>query len=66
MTARNDITGDLIRSIGGADLIKDDSPDPVFHIYHCDHCHIKVATCDGLCPCCGKNLKITQQCTERQ
>lgn len=28
---------------------------PIFEIYYCERCHIKVSTSSKKCPCCGES-----------
>lgn len=61
MVARNDITGDAIRSRDSAkyaenfDKITYEVPiTPIFEVFYCERCHIKVSTSNKKCPCCGE------------
>jgi len=27
---------------------------PIFEIFYCDRCHLKVSTSNKTCPCCGQ------------
>ena len=63
MVARNDITGDAIRSRDSQafadrfDAVQwkaEQETKSEFLIYYCNRCHIKVATNNGHCPCCDE------------
>jgi hypothetical protein len=66
MAAINEITGDAIRSRDSEEYAKKfdaidwespmDAKKPL-EIGYCQHCHIRVSTFSGKCPCCGRDLK---------
>ena len=61
MVARNDITGDAIRSRDSQKyaenydkIEKHELPiTPIFEVFYCTRCHVKVSTSNKTCPCCG-------------
>ena len=61
MATRNDITGDALVNIpkrgpreGRKSEFKIEMP--VFEVFDCKRCHIKVSTSNKKCPCCGEDL----------
>lgn len=62
MATRNDITGDALVNIPKRGPSEGKKREfvldmPVFEVFFCGRCHIKVSTSDGHCPCCTKELK---------
>lgn len=67
MAAINDITGDAIRSRDSAkyaenwDKITHELPiTPIFEVFYCTRCHIKVSTSNKTCPCCGEKETLKE------
>ena len=61
MATRNDITGDVLVNIpkrGPREGRKSEFTIemPVFEVFDCKRCHIKVSTSNKKCPCCGEGL----------
>ena len=61
MATRNDITGDALINIPKRGPREGQRREfvlemPVFEVFYCNRCHVKVSTSTKKCPCCGEEL----------
>lgn len=61
MATRNDITGDALINTPKRGPREGQKREfkiemPVFEVFYCNRCHVKVSTSNKKCPCCGEDL----------
>ena len=61
MATRNDITGDRLINTPKRGPREGQKREfkiemPVFEVFYCNRCHVKVSTSNKKCPCCGEDL----------
>lgn len=61
MVTRNDVTGDRLINIPKRGPREGQKREfvldmPVFEVFYCHRCHVKVSTSNKKCPCCGEDL----------